>query len=69
MTDTLLRFNDLKTRKIVTNHPTLRRWIEQEGFPPGRWLGPNTRVWTETEINQWLLNRPYARADMMRRTA
>ena len=54
----LLRFRDLKDRKIVTNHVTLKRWIEREGFPPGCMLGPNTRVWRESEIEAWLDSRP-----------
>ena len=54
----LLRFRDLKARSIVTNHVTLKRWIEREGFPPGRMLGPNTRAWHESEIDAWLDSRP-----------
>ena len=54
----LLRFSDLKDRKIVTNHVTLKRWIEREDFPPGRMLGPNTRVWRDSEIDAWLNSRP-----------
>ena len=57
----LLRFRDLKDRKIVTNHVTLKRWIEGEGFPPGRMLGPNTRVWREDEIEAWIMSRPSKR--------
>jgi predicted DNA-binding transcriptional regulator AlpA len=56
--DALLRFGDLKNRKIVTNHPTLKRWIQEQGFPPGRLLGPNTRVWTEAEVEGWVNSRP-----------
>lgn len=55
-----LRFNDLKRQKIVTNHPTLRRWIEREGFPPGILLGPNTRAWKPSWIRAWLDSRPSA---------
>jgi hypothetical protein len=58
VSEVLLRFRDLKDRKIVTNHVTLKRWIESEGFPPGRMLGPNTRVWREDEIEAWLASRP-----------
>lgn len=58
----LLRFRDLKDRKIVSNHMTLKRWIEREGFPPGCMLGPNTRAWTEDEIGNWLSNRPVGKA-------
>ena len=58
MADTLLRFADLKQRQIVFNHVTLKRWIEREGFPPGCMLGPNTRVWRESEIEACLDSRP-----------
>ena len=63
MLSRLLRFRDLKDRKIVLNHVTLKRWVDQEGFPPGRLLGPNTRVWTEAEIEAWVADRPIAKAD------
>jgi predicted DNA-binding transcriptional regulator AlpA len=54
----LLRFRDLKSRGIVSNHVTLKRWIEHEGFPPGLMLGPNTRAWRESEVEAWLDSRP-----------
>ena len=57
----LLRFSDLKARGIVGNWMTLKRWIDREGFPPGVMLGPNTRAWTKSEIEQWLANRPTRR--------
>ena len=60
MTPILLRFSDLRARGIVTTWPTLRLWIESQGFPPGRKLGPNTRAWTEQEITEWLAGRPIA---------
>lgn len=50
----LVRFADMKERGIVTNWPTLLRWIDREGFPSGIKLGPNTRAWTEDEIEAWL---------------
>jgi predicted DNA-binding transcriptional regulator AlpA len=58
MTDRLLRFSDLQARKIVSNHVTLKRWIEREGFPSGFMLGPNTRVFRESEVEAWLATRP-----------
>ena len=61
MTPTLLRFSDLKARGVVHNWVTLQRWIEHEGFPPGRLLGPNTRAGTDDEIAQWLAERPASR--------
>lgn len=57
-----LRFADLKQAGIVSNWVTLRNWIENEGFPPGRLLGPNTRAWTDEEIAEYLNSRPAARA-------
>ena len=59
----LVRFIDLKKRNIVTNRPTLNRWIEKEGFPPGLLLGPNTRAWPESEIEAWLASRPTEREE------
>ena len=48
----LLRFPELKCVG-VNNHPTLKRWQEREGFPLGRLIGPNTRVWTEEDVAAW----------------
>ena len=48
-----LRFKDLKARKIVDNRTTLGRWIKNHGFPPGTLIGPNTRAWTDEEIEAW----------------
>jgi hypothetical protein len=57
VSDVLLRFADLKRRKICNNWMTLKRWIAKEGFPAGVKLGPNTRAWTEAEIEAWLAGR------------
>jgi predicted DNA-binding transcriptional regulator AlpA len=57
MNGKLLRFDDLKSRNIVKNWPTLLRWIEREGFPAGMSLGPNSRAWRETDIDAWLASR------------
>ena len=45
----LLRFKDLK-RVGINNWPTLKRRVEKDGFPPGRYIGDNTRAWTEEEV-------------------
>ena len=57
MATTLLRFKDLKARGIVGNWPTLLRWINTLNFPSGMMLGPNTRAWTDEEIESWLESR------------
>jgi hypothetical protein len=48
----LLRFKDLK-RVGINNWVTLRRRVEKDGFPPGRLLGPQTRMWTLQEVTDW----------------
>ncbi|TIN38827.1 MAG: hypothetical protein E5Y10_24920 [Mesorhizobium sp.] len=60
---TFLRFKDLKERGIVTNWPTLLDWIKVEGFPPGRYFGSNTRVWSSEEIDSWTASRPLASSE------
>ena len=56
----LLRFRDLQARGIINNWPMLKRRIERDGFPRGRMIGPNSRAWTETEVEKWLASRPVA---------
>jgi predicted DNA-binding transcriptional regulator AlpA len=56
-----LRFPDLKARGIVQSRMTLKRLIDDQGFPPGVLLTPNARAWTEAEVNDWLASRPVAR--------
>jgi hypothetical protein len=56
----LLRFSDLRARRIVNNWPSLRNRIQCDGFPPGRMIGPNARAWTEQEVEDWIRTRPSA---------
>jgi predicted DNA-binding transcriptional regulator AlpA len=55
-----LRFSDLKAAGLVNSWPMLKRRIERDGFPRGRMLGPNTRAWSEAEVQAWLDSRPIA---------
>jgi hypothetical protein len=55
---TLLRFRDLKDRGIVNSWPQLKRLIALHDFPKGRLLSPNTRIWTDAEIDAWIASRP-----------
>jgi hypothetical protein len=57
----LLKFKDLKARRIAENHPYLKTLIEEFGFPPGFWPSPNTHVWWEDEIETWLKKCPTER--------
>jgi hypothetical protein len=54
----LLRYADLKARKIIRNRPQLKRLQDLHGFPRGRMFSPNTRTWTEEEIAAWYATRP-----------
>jgi predicted DNA-binding transcriptional regulator AlpA len=56
----LLRFRDLQQRGVVKSWPMLQRRVARDGFPRGRMLGPNSRAWTEDEIEKWLASRPVA---------
>ena len=54
----LLRFKDL-TCVSITNWPTLKRRVLNEGFPPGRYVG-HLRIWTVEEVDEWWKSRPSA---------
>ena len=56
-----LRFPDLVAQGIVKSRPTLKRLVDEQGFPPGRLITPNARAWDEAEVDAWLVNRPIAR--------
>jgi predicted DNA-binding transcriptional regulator AlpA len=58
MLPTFLRFRDLKERNVVDSWPQLNNLIDNYGFPPGRLTSPQIRVWTESEIAEWLASRP-----------
>jgi hypothetical protein len=62
-----LRFADLKAAGIVNNWPSLKNRIEKFGFPPGRLIGPNSRVWSEPEIADYIASRPTDRKPAPRR--
>ena len=55
-----LRFPDLVARGLVRSWPALRIKVRDQGFPPGRMLGPNTRAWTVEEIEAFEDSRPVA---------
>jgi predicted DNA-binding transcriptional regulator AlpA len=47
----------LRLKEIVNNRMTLRRWIAENGFPPGVQLGPNSVAWPADEVQAWLASR------------
>ena len=54
----LLRFRDLKERGWANSHFQLNSMIERLGFPAGRLLSPQIRVWDEAELVAWFATRP-----------
>ena len=64
-----LRLKDLQERGIAMTHQAVRHMQLHEGFPLGRLLGPGTRVWTVSEINEWLDSRPVEVSEQARRRA
>ena len=58
MTNVLLRFRDLRARGIVHSWVQLRRLQVAYGFPLGRLISPNTRIWLASEIDDWIVTRP-----------
>jgi predicted DNA-binding transcriptional regulator AlpA len=65
----LLRFGNLQERRIADSWAQLKRLIDRHGFPTGRMLGPNTRAWTDEEVEVWLANRPTANSTPLKGAA
>jgi hypothetical protein len=58
----LIRNSDLVRAKLFRHkdfHQQAR--LKALGFPPGRWLGANTKVYTPEEVGTYLLNLPTER--------
>jgi hypothetical protein len=53
----LLRFEDLRDKKICRTWTTLNGWIDNRGLPPGRMIG-RFRTWTEAEVMRWIESQP-----------
>jgi predicted DNA-binding transcriptional regulator AlpA len=62
----LLRYPDLVGKGIVNSRMTLKRLIDSQNFPPGRLITPNSRAWTEEEVDEWVGTRPVARKTDLR---
>jgi predicted DNA-binding transcriptional regulator AlpA len=56
-----IRYPDLKQKGVVNSRMTLKRLIDDHGFPPGVLITPNARAWDEAEVDGWLAARPSAR--------
>jgi hypothetical protein len=56
-----LQFSDLKSANLIVSYCGLKTLIKNHGFPPGRYLGRSTRVWSIAEVKRWLADRPTTR--------
>ncbi len=45
---------------VAMSPSTVRRRIEDAGFPPGIMVGPRARRWLRSEIEAWIESRPRA---------
>ncbi len=52
------RYSHLVECGLVANRATLRNLILKNGFPPGRLIGPNTRVWSDEELDAYVAGCP-----------
>lgn len=64
----LIRYPDLVAKGIVNSRMTLKRLIDDQGFPPGILVTPNARAWNEADVDTWLANRPVGRKRSTRRS-
>jgi predicted DNA-binding transcriptional regulator AlpA len=58
MAATYLRYRNLVDCGLVNSRQELKRLQDTQSFPRGRLLGPNTRVWTDEEIEAYIAARP-----------
>lgn len=59
----MLKFKDLKARRIAENYPRLKVLIDHWDFPKGFWTGPNSHCWWEDTVEAWLASRPTERPE------
>jgi predicted DNA-binding transcriptional regulator AlpA len=65
----LIDYNDLVAKGVVASRMTLKRLIDDHGFPPGILVTPNARRWNEDLVDEWVANRPAARKPSTRKAA
>jgi predicted DNA-binding transcriptional regulator AlpA len=65
----LIRYTDLVAKGVVNSRMTLKRLIDNQGFPPGRLVTPNSRAWIEEDVDAWIAARPTARKQSTRQAS
>ena len=56
----LIDYNGLVSKGVARSRMTLKRLIQNEGFPTGWLISPNARVWDEAEVEEWIRGRATA---------
>jgi hypothetical protein len=56
----MIRYADLKRSGIIHDYHHFER-LKAIGFPAGRWLSANVKIWTPEEIGTYLLALPVER--------
>jgi predicted DNA-binding transcriptional regulator AlpA len=56
-----LSYTDLEAMKIFGSRMSLKRAIDNLGFPAGTLVTPNRRRWREDEVEAWIAARPSSR--------
>lgn len=56
----MLRFIDLKERRIAKSWSQVSRLVQKQGMPAGVMISEGVRAWAEDEIEQWLASLPAA---------
>jgi predicted DNA-binding transcriptional regulator AlpA len=64
-----LRYKELEELGVVKSYAGLRHLKIHDNFPLGKLLGPSTRVWTETEVADWLASRPTEQSEQTKKRA
>lgn len=62
MRDRLIRVGDVQ-EMVGVGRSTVYRWEAEGTFPRRRRVGPGVVGWLESEVLDWLANRPVATAD------
>ena len=57
----LIHYSDLVAKGVINSRMTLKRLIDNQGFPPGIRVTPNSRAWIEEDVDAWIVGRPSAR--------
>lgn len=59
----LIYRKNIVLEKFGISETTLRRWMDDEGFPRPKQLGPRAVGWVAGQVMEWLEQRPVAHSN------